>query len=192
MGEGGEDKELLYLFTKHSHHQNIIVIYLCQDMFRPGKYAKSISRNAHYFIVFKNPRDQLGIQNLLLQTFPTCWQDTMDVYQKVGERPFGYMVLHPASDDRRRVFSHLLTYEGFPRWHRRKLEDAWCISINVSIDPAHLKRTVLGEGQEEKKKTMGDRSPDIFDTKEEGGRNEEYVEEEEGKEELDPEEKQEE
>ena len=125
MAEGGEDKELLDLFTKHSHHQNITVIYLCQDMFPPGKYAKSISRNAHYIIAFKNPRDQLGMKNLLLQAFPTCWQDMMDVYQKVGERPFGYMVLdlHPASNDRRRVFSHLLTHEGYPRWHRRKLED---------------------------------------------------------------------
>lgn len=46
MAEGGEDKELLDLFTKHSH-QNITVLYLCQDMFPPGKYAKSISRNAH-------------------------------------------------------------------------------------------------------------------------------------------------
>ena len=31
MVEGGEDKELLDLFTKHSHHQNITVLYLCQD-----------------------------------------------------------------------------------------------------------------------------------------------------------------
>ena len=114
------------LFTKHSHHQNITVLYLCQDMFPPGKYAKSISRNAHYVIAFKTPRDQLGMRNLLLQAFPTCWQDMMDVYQKVTERPFGYTVLdlHPASDDRKRVFSRLLTHEGYPRWHRRiKKED---------------------------------------------------------------------
>ena len=47
MAEGGEDKALLDLFTKHSDHQNITLLYLCQDMFPPGKYAKSISRNAH-------------------------------------------------------------------------------------------------------------------------------------------------
>ena len=121
MAEGGEDKELLDFFTKHSHHQNITVLYLCQDMFPPGKYAKSISRNAHYIVAFKNPRDQLGMRNLLFQAFPTCWQDMMDVYQKVTKRPFGYMVLdlHPGSDDRKRVFSHLLMHEGYPRWHRR-------------------------------------------------------------------------
>ena len=32
MEEGGNDD----LFTKHSHHQNITVMYLCQDMFTPG------------------------------------------------------------------------------------------------------------------------------------------------------------
>ena len=58
MVEGGENKDLLDLFTKHSHHQNITVLYLCQDMFSPGKYAKSISRNAHYVIAFKYKRDQ--------------------------------------------------------------------------------------------------------------------------------------
>ena len=29
MAEGGDDKELLDLFTKRSHHQNITVLYLC-------------------------------------------------------------------------------------------------------------------------------------------------------------------
>ena len=57
MVEGGEDKELLDLFTKHSHHQNITVLYFCQDMFPPVKDAKSISRNAHYIVAFKNPRN---------------------------------------------------------------------------------------------------------------------------------------
>ena len=28
MAEGGEDKELLDLFTKHSPHQNVTVLYL--------------------------------------------------------------------------------------------------------------------------------------------------------------------
>ena len=57
------------------------------------------------------------MRHLLLQAFPTCWQDMMAVYQKVTERPFGYMVLdlHLSSDDRKRVFSHLLTHEGYPR-----------------------------------------------------------------------------
>ncbi|KAL9960380.1 hypothetical protein ACROYT_G033831 [Oculina patagonica] len=120
MEEGGNDKRVLDLFTKLSHHRNITVLYLCQDMFPPGKYAKSISRNAHYIVAFKNPRDQLGMRNLLLQAFPSRWQDVMDVYTKTTERPFGYMVLdlHPASGDDRRIFSHLLKGEGCMRCYR--------------------------------------------------------------------------
>ena len=51
-------------------------------MFPPGKYAKSISRNADYVIALENLRDQLGVRNLLLQAFPTYWQDVMEVHQK--------------------------------------------------------------------------------------------------------------
>ncbi|KAL9987905.1 hypothetical protein ACROYT_G002286 [Oculina patagonica] len=132
MEEGGNDKRVLDLFTKLSHHRNITVLYLCQDMFPPGKYAKSISRNAHYIVAFKNPRDQLGMRNLLLQAFPSRWQDVMDVYTKTTERPFGYMVLdlHPASGDDRRIFSHLLKGEGCMRCYRFVPE--WChASLNA-------------------------------------------------------------
>ena len=134
MYEGGEDKELLDLFTKQSHHQNITVLYLCQDMFPPGKYAKSISRNAHYIVAFKNPRDKLGMKNLLLQAFPTCWQDMMDLYQKVTERPFGYTVLdlHSASDDRKRVFRSPLDSRRIPAL-ASKNEERGCLITEQKV-----------------------------------------------------------
>jgi len=120
MDEGGNDKRVLDLFTKHSHHRNITVIYLCQDLFPNGKFAKTISRNAHYIIAFKNPRDQLGIRNLLLQSFPTQWQDVLDTFRKVTDRPYGYMLLdlHPASQDDQPVLSRVLKDEGFVRCHQ--------------------------------------------------------------------------
>ena len=39
MDEGSHDKRVLDLFTKHSHHQGVTVLYLCQDMFPVGRYA---------------------------------------------------------------------------------------------------------------------------------------------------------
>ena len=39
MDEGSNDKHVLDLFTKHSHHQNVTALYLCQDMFPVGKCA---------------------------------------------------------------------------------------------------------------------------------------------------------
>ena len=120
MDEGSNDKRVLDLFTRDSHHQGVTVLYLCQDLFPNGKYAKTISRNAHYIAVFKNPRDQLGMRNLLLQSFPTQWQDVLETYRKATERPFGYMLLdlHPASQDDTRVLSHVLKDEGIMRCYQ--------------------------------------------------------------------------
>ena len=121
MNEGGNDKSVLDLFTKHSHHQNITVIYLCQDLFPAGKFAKTISRNAHYIAAFKNPRDQLGLRNLLQQSFPTQFREVMDTFRKVtNERPFAYLLLdlHPASRDDQRILSHVLKDEGFMRCYQ--------------------------------------------------------------------------
>ena len=47
MREGSDEQRVLDLFTKDSHHRKITVIYMTQDMFPKGKFAKTISRNAH-------------------------------------------------------------------------------------------------------------------------------------------------
>ena len=120
MDEGSGDKRVLDLFTKHSHHKNITVIYLCQDMFPNGKYAKSISRNAHYVIAFKNPRDQLGTKNLFLQSFPSYWREALQEYEKATSRPYGYLLIdfHPSSSDETRLFSQVLKNEGWTHCHQ--------------------------------------------------------------------------
>ena len=118
MAEGGYDREVMDLFTKHSHHRNITVLYLFQDMFPPCKYAKTISRNSHYIVAFKNPRDQLSMHNIISQAYPKTWEQVMEVYRKETERLFGYLTVdfHPASHDRFRIVSRLLKHEGCMRY----------------------------------------------------------------------------
>ena len=82
MVEGGDNKDILNLFTQYSHHMNVTVFYLCQDMFPHGKYAKSISRNAQYIVAFKNPRDQVALRtlfNCIPRLGKTCWSNIMHV-----------------------------------------------------------------------------------------------------------------
>ena len=119
MEEGGQDKRVLDLFTKDSHHRNITVLFLTQDLFPPGKFAKTINRNAHYIIAFKNPRDKTGIRNILMQMYPEQWRRILELYNRITSRPFGYLMLdvHPASDDRFRLWSHLTRAEGTPQVH---------------------------------------------------------------------------
>ena len=119
MAESGNDKRVLDLFTKDSHHRGITAFYLTQDLFPPGKYAKTINRNAHYVICFKSPRDKTGIRNLLLQVYPERWKTVLTLFLKLTARPFGYFMLdlHPASQDTYRLWSHLTKREGPTQVH---------------------------------------------------------------------------
>ena len=131
MEEGGNDKRILDLFTICSpniHHQNITVIYLCQDMFPPGKFAKSISRNSHYIMGFKNPRDQLGMRNLLLQAFPTRWQEVQDTFPKSDGTTFQlHGIGFTPQEQRRPTHSESLTKGR--RMHTMSSVEAGCFRV---------------------------------------------------------------
>jgi len=45
------------ILTKMSHHRNIRILYLTQNMFDKNKYPRTISLNARYLVLFKNRRD---------------------------------------------------------------------------------------------------------------------------------------
>ena len=102
-------------FPSSQHHRAVFT----QDLFPPGKCSKTINRNAHYIVAFKNPRDQTGIRTILLQAFPDRWRQVLRQFKRVTSRPFGYLMLdvHPASDDRYRLCSHLTPREGKAQVH---------------------------------------------------------------------------
>ena len=73
------------IFTKYSHHKNLSVILILQNLFHQGKYSRDISLNTHYFILFKNPRDinqiqvlgrQLGMTNHLVKAYTKATKDS--------------------------------------------------------------------------------------------------------------------
>ena len=55
MTQSGGDKRIADLFTKGSHHRNLSVIYVVQNIFHQGRETRNISRNAHYIVLFKSP-----------------------------------------------------------------------------------------------------------------------------------------
>ena len=61
---------ILHLFTKGSHHKNISVIFVTQNVFHKGKAQRDISLNTKYLVLFKNPPDRAQIQYLARQIFP--------------------------------------------------------------------------------------------------------------------------
>ena len=70
MSQCSNDQRVADLFTRGSHHRGISVLYLTQNLFPPGKLSRTISLNSHYFVIFRKPRDSLGISTLAKQMFP--------------------------------------------------------------------------------------------------------------------------
>ena len=67
MIDASKDKRIVNLFTRGSHHRNLSVIFIVQNLFHQGKGSRSISLNSHYLLLFKNPPDKLQILTLAKQ-----------------------------------------------------------------------------------------------------------------------------
>jgi GTPase SAR1 family protein len=57
MTQSSKDKRIAELFTKGSHHRNLSIIYIVQNIFHQGKETRNISLNAHYIVLFKSPSE---------------------------------------------------------------------------------------------------------------------------------------
>ena len=113
MIEAGKDNRIVNLFTKGSHHRNLSVIYIVQNLFHQGKGNRSISLNSHYLVLFKNPRDKLQILTLAKQMYPseTAW--FIKEYEEAVRRPYGYLFvdLRPTTADKCRLRTNVLPGE---------------------------------------------------------------------------------
>ena len=58
------------IFTNGSHHRNISVAFLVQNLFHKNKHIRTISLNAHYMVLFKNPRGASQFASLARQMYP--------------------------------------------------------------------------------------------------------------------------
>lgn len=79
------------LFTRDSHHRNLSVIYINQNMFYAGKSARTIALNTHYTVLFRNPRAASQIRELCAQT---GFKYLLEAYNDaIAQNQFGYLVV---------------------------------------------------------------------------------------------------
>ena len=93
MSEASDSKSLAKLFTKGSHHRNVTILYLVQNMFDQGKSSRTVSLNSHYTVVFRNLRDQSQFRTMARQLLPKNSQWLIDAFTDATLRPFGYLVI---------------------------------------------------------------------------------------------------
>jgi hypothetical protein len=86
------------IFTKVSHHRNVSVFYITQNLFYKSKQNRTMSLNAHYIVLFKNPRDAMQVATLSRQMYPGKSRFLIEVFKDATEKPFGYLLLDLKAD----------------------------------------------------------------------------------------------
>jgi len=103
------DQSVANLFTKGSHHRNVSVVFLVQNLFHKNKHIRTISLNAHYMILFKNPRDASQVACLARQMYPNRSAFAVEAYKDATTEPFSYLMidLRPEQDEELRLRTNI-------------------------------------------------------------------------------------
>lgn len=102
---GNCDGGLTKLFAQGSHHRNLTVIYIVQNLFNQSREMRNVSLNSHYLILFKNPRDKTQIRTLGQQMYPNNPKFLLASFEDATKKPHGYLVidLHPKTEESERI-----------------------------------------------------------------------------------------
>ena len=98
MAEAKDSAAVALLFTVGSHHANTTVIYIVQNFFEKGTKTTTISRNAHYIVLFKNPRNTSDVRSLATQMLggggeKNSVANFVALYREVTLDPFAYLLV---------------------------------------------------------------------------------------------------
>lgn len=109
MEECQNDKSIEHLFTRGSHHKNISVIMLTQNIFNKGKFTRTINLNSHYTILFNNHRDRTQIRYLAREMYPDNSKFLIDAFNDATKSAHGYIFIDNKheTDNRLRVQSNV-------------------------------------------------------------------------------------
>ena len=116
-----KDDRVSKIFTKISHHMNVSVLYLTQNLFYSGKQNRTITLNAHYLVLFKNPRDVTQIACLARQMYPHKSKFMIEAFNDATMKPYSYLLvdLKPDTEDKLRlrtnVFPNEVNYVYIPK-----------------------------------------------------------------------------
>lgn len=81
------------IFTKGSHHRNISIILVTQNIFHQGTHSRDISLNTKYLVLFKNPRDRQQFNFIARQIYPENSKELVRVYNEVTKAPHSYLII---------------------------------------------------------------------------------------------------
>jgi len=110
-------KELTNYFTRHSHHKNVSIIQIIQNLFWSGSEGRTRSLNTHYIVLMRQSRDQLQIRTLARQISQNShrFNGFMEAYNAAtSEKCYTYLMvsLHPRDHNDLLLRSHIFPEES--------------------------------------------------------------------------------
>ena len=86
------NQNICNLFTKLSHHRNVSVVFVTQNLFHKNPFVRTMNLNTHYIVMFKNPRDAGQVANLARQMYPGKSKFVVEAYKDATKDPYGYLL----------------------------------------------------------------------------------------------------
>ena len=110
------DDDTAKIFSVGSHHFNVNVILLCQNLFTKNKSFRDISLNSTYHAIFKNPRDKSSIAHFAKQFAPGKSQAVVNIFEDATQKPHSYLLMdyHQETDNANRIISNYLLEDNLP------------------------------------------------------------------------------
>ena len=68
------------LFTKRSHHRNVSVMFLTENLFHKNRHMRTITVNLHSMVLFKNPPNAGQFSILDRQMYWSSWKLAEEAY----------------------------------------------------------------------------------------------------------------
>lgn len=97
------------LFTKLSHHRNVSVVFITQNLFNQSKHNRTMSLNTHYIVLLKSPRDASQIATLARQMYPGRSKVLLESFEDATSEPYGYLLidLKPETNNLHRLHTNV-------------------------------------------------------------------------------------
>lgn len=110
LWESRSNMQVGNLFTRVAHHRECFIIHITQNLFQSGAVTRTQSLNAHYFVLFKNPRDRMQITYLARQIYPDNSRFLVASYDDATREAYGYLLVDvsPTTKDFLRLRTHIL------------------------------------------------------------------------------------
>jgi hypothetical protein len=103
------DQNVCNLFTKLSHHRNVSVVFITQNLYHRNRFVRTMNLNTHYIVLFKNPRDANQVTTLARQIYPGKSKFMAEAFKDATKNPCGYLLidLKPETDERCRIRTNI-------------------------------------------------------------------------------------